>query len=546
MAIVNNTFSANGDELIIKNAPIIGVVNLVSFTDVTIGVNVNKGFSKEFRLSVNNGIIFTDFLPLTNSNLSTFNWANPVVVWIELRYTRAGIDATGLIELVSVNINATYAPIIDSGFDATKKSIYRDIYFYDSNVLELTKNILEKIYYTNAYVPKYIKRGGGNDKQFIDFWDAAAKMAAMYIVILQSLRGINNDAEYMKEYLRQRGLFFDANSLQLFDVALMRDTLYKRFMQRGSERVFTKKSSSEPLNGEYLQLIAYEPLNELLYGNLEGGSVGWSLLNSSPMQIGVNRNRKFDKSYEKINGANSLSNYPLINPSFCSIVTVGGRDCIEVNSPTFGFISGVFGAVTAAFSSDKSKLIPIDNTVDYELSFAVRQENIVDGRISFGFTSFDKDFNQVLSRDLSGVLANNAAFNIALPLDNTFYYVKVVIFNKNKSYSSNQYDFNTNLLGNTKNLIFNEKAQYIIPFIMLTRANNNVNPIKAQITDICLTPLVYGKTLNTAQSIGYLGGNNVMFIYSKNNNQFEPAEKIEDITKKNLLPYSVSLNPIWL
>jgi hypothetical protein len=87
--IVGNTCSEIGDVLLMESSiPITGLTSITSFIDVIIGETGTRFFLKEFSYS-NDGLNFSNFIPLNNSNLSAITISSTDYFLFNYRYTRA-------------------------------------------------------------------------------------------------------------------------------------------------------------------------------------------------------------------------------------------------------------------------------------------------------------------------------------------------------------------------------------------------------------------------------------------------------------------------
>ena len=92
-----------------KLSPIIATSVINSFTDVVVGLDVNRTLDKQFRYSLDN-VNYTAYQALTNLNLSTISLDPTKVYYFEIKYTRTGTDATGIIFWNNICFNMTAVP----------------------------------------------------------------------------------------------------------------------------------------------------------------------------------------------------------------------------------------------------------------------------------------------------------------------------------------------------------------------------------------------------------------------------------------------------
>lgn len=114
-SLQNGIFEDIGDTYVLQLAPISGVNNFSTFSDVTTGVNSpTKIFTKEFRYRKNSGV-FSSFIALTPVALASITSIITDIWDLEIRYTRAGSDNSGIMSLkcfILEGINVTPCVIV--------------------------------------------------------------------------------------------------------------------------------------------------------------------------------------------------------------------------------------------------------------------------------------------------------------------------------------------------------------------------------------------------------------------------------------------------
>lgn len=92
-------FSNIGDEYILRLAPIVDVLtgnSFIQYDEVVEEETATRFFTREFRYSSDN-ITFSAWAPLTNGNLLAVPTTIGGTYYVDIRYTRAGTDATGVL-----------------------------------------------------------------------------------------------------------------------------------------------------------------------------------------------------------------------------------------------------------------------------------------------------------------------------------------------------------------------------------------------------------------------------------------------------------------
>lgn len=99
MAVNGTTTNENGDAILISlQTPYKNVVEVLGYTDETVGEDTSVFYSKSFRWGID-GVTYSDYVPLTNVNLEalSLNPNNPF--WIQYKYEQVG---DGTLEFKSI------------------------------------------------------------------------------------------------------------------------------------------------------------------------------------------------------------------------------------------------------------------------------------------------------------------------------------------------------------------------------------------------------------------------------------------------------------
>lgn len=467
MAVIENRSTEIGDTLIIKTeVPIIGIVTLLSFIDVTRGEVGDKYFSKTFRYSVD-GINFSPYILLTDSNIQGIEINSTDTLVLEYVYQRSGLDESGSVVFDSVTLQGEFVDIICG--EAYDRSMFSD-YFNCNNLCSLnwSINVLEKLY-KQGILPKFIERGKGDsnseDRDFIDFWRSVTHYFALFVCLARSFSEFYTNEDLLKEYLKQRGLFF-CNDIDYQSLYYLMQNYYDEIRQRGTIQIIKEQGQidlinidcdeSESLsqslskdgdsikyvNGELLRLICYDITNEFLFNLCKNEKIGWNIGNSSPLYTGMSDQNGVNKAYEDSLGIEDLSKYPLIRDYNCSTITDGDKDVLFINNVANGSVSGVGDL-------DFSKAIKVDPQLDYEITFVVKQnfdESVsesqsvseslsepLDGNLTFGCFAFNVHGALVdLINIRNGSDDNFFLEKVRLQREDKYLYIRGMIFNSDK------------------------------------------------------------------------------------------------------------------
>ena len=184
----------------------------------------------------------------------------------------------------------------------------------------------------------------------------------------------------------------------------------------------------------------------------------------------------------------------------------------------------------------------VDPQVDYEITFQIRQINLIDGGIYAGCQGYDEEGNL---RSLKNVNTGGDSLysftNINLPIENRWYFIRIIVFNKDKNLAISDYEGKTNLLGATNNLKMTEKIRKIVPIITLYKRNASLSNVFLYIKDLKIHPLVFGYSIEPNGEKGnynnsYVGADNLMPIWAKLRS-LQNENGVGEISRRYLLPY---------
>lgn len=370
MAIINNRTSEQGDILVIKpDIPRVGILSLLSFTDDTIGEDSSNYFEREFRYSINGGIIFTSWIKLTNNNLLNVIVEKQDSFIIELRYIRIGNE--GELGFNDVKINGKYEDFDYPVYDKTPFKTFFEL--RDINVFRWSLNVLEKLY-REGILAKYVERGESDeldaDKDFIALFNTITDLFAVLVHYSRQFQFILNKETLLTEFIKNKGLYTNpATGVKGF--VELAENISQEFKKRGTRLIYKKAKLEDELDGELLRLICYSGLDEFLFALTQRGEVGWCVGKSSPCYSGTNSIMNLNKSYEYTADIFDLSKYPLVNPSGITLEQKPIEDKYTINEPDIELVkNGDFNQILQDWASTNGVEIEL-TTINDKLGLKV-------------------------------------------------------------------------------------------------------------------------------------------------------------------------------
>lgn len=458
--IIQNKSDAIGDIITIKtDTPLLGLITLQSFIDVTQGEYIDRFFSKSFRYSVD-GVNYTQFVPLTNNNLANVQVQANDTFYAEYRYQREGVDPTGLLEFDSVTLTGLFSQLVDGpAYNASNFAQY----FNQNNICSIawSVNVLEKLY-KKGIVPKYIERGltgdNADDRDYIDFWRAITHYFALFVCLARKFQFFYQDRNLLLEYLKQRGLFV-CEDIDQQDLLYLMQNYYDEIRQRGTRQVFKSKSNTKEVDGEYLRLICFDTNDEFISNLNKNEHIGWNVGNSSPLYKGVEGRLNTNKFYiDFVDDISSFSDLS-VNSSYLPYLSIGessisnsisssnsnsdstpttyNNDVLIIHNPGNNNMAGI---------GNGDKKIIINPHIDYEITFFIKTRNSILPQITFGVNAYDINNNLIDLLQIDTLaIQNNFLVQQQMNQEDKFYFVRGILFNKNnykpydsaKSYKAN-------------------------------------------------------------------------------------------------------------
>jgi len=576
MAIINNSCTEIGDIfLIVADIPLVGLTSINSYTDVLVGETANRYFIKEFKYSTD-GLNYSDYIPLNNANLQAISVNPGDYFYIQYKYTRTGNDDTGVLEFTSISLNSTFQSINSNS--AFNKSIFHQFINYpDLDVIAWCVNVLDKLY-KNGIVPNYIIRranqDSSEDRDYIDFFKSIAFFFATIIIYGRDLlEKIDSNAALLQDFLKERNLFVRDNQ-NIQDLLYLKWKYNDEIRQRGTiqitkenintqentTNIYSSKSNiDKQVDGELLRLISYNPGDEFIFNKVKREHCGWNVDNSSPLFKGLTIQNSINKAYEDSEQVFDLSLYPIYNRGHVSREKNNGEWVMEIVNVPVGEIAGIAPDLDSLIDTDFSKTIKVDSSLNYEISFWVKQPSfdddisesisdsisdscsnswsLVDTPFTFGVYGFDISNNHKnLLSSVTSLTQNTFFSNVTLNKRDTWYFVRGIMYATTAPALSTT-DALLNI-GFGCNLKLASDISKIIPYIVIEGQPLNTNCLL--IKDLKVKPLA------TPFETGFIQLSNFIEIWVKNNNKYDSLETIEDTLRRFLLPYNTIFKNIYI
>ena len=536
--IVGNTCSEIGDVLIIESQVAIpaNYVQVSSYVDTTVGETGSRYFDKSFRAS-QDGLLWTEWMPLNMTNMQTIE-GNVInnTIFFEFRYERKGTDQNGILEFVNIEINGSIVPHICSS-PIIDKSIFKGLTCGNFLTTQLCSNLLKKLY-NKGIIPNYIERGASkaDDEDFIILWSTIACYLSMFVTYMSKFDTLFMQRDMLLEYLLQQEVNVCEYEELLVDLQYISENLYDEIRKRGTKQVFLRKGEEMndgtfmPVAGEIIRMTCTEKCDEFIWVISDAKSAGWNISNSSPLYRGNFKEDGLIKGYELTKDFVDLTKYRRIQPSVQGISSDninGERKCLFIKSNNIP--SGL--GVSSLLTNDFSKGIIVSPYIDYEITFDIA----VDGdpnnlSIDFGVDAFDCLGNQYSLQNVDGSNFSNRFFvNHHLQQTKKFYTFRGILYGLNTQYISHPNNILSAGVGSNLRFI-NDKTNKIIPYLTVTGDGQN-----AMIHNFKVRPL------RRDYSLGFLNTNNILQIWTYNNNLKRSFSNIRNAIRKHLIPYNTIL-----
>lgn len=553
MGIVKNRATQNGDIIVISTQiPILGVVLLKGFTDSVLGENSHRYFNKTFRYSLDGGLNYSNWAPLTTNNIQLIP-INPVnVFFIEYAYERVddvdySLSDSDLV-FNSNNLLGEFADLLEGPI--YNLSIFKKYFStYDVKVLNWCLNVLEKLY-RKGIIPNYITRGENNnrnneDEDYVAFWCSVCCFFSLFVNFARLFEEFENE-EIIETYLLQKGIYFCNESSDINDLIYIMNNFYNEISKRGTLQIVSSKGDIYQVNGELRRLFCSEAVCQpLIFSLTETHKFGWNIGSSSPLYRGNMGADMAVIGFENHPTEIDLDKYPLQNDSqitiYSELVSPPNNYNQELIKFKLNLNSSVTGIKTEILSSP-SKEIFINNKISFEISFDYRVIDETDLLMYFGCLAYDKNNNQITLNNLGGGTDDFFYIGPFNGILNKWYTFKGIVYGLNVDSGNvslaplngqGYLQFNNNIYNPCK----------IIPQIYIDSDGSSsslTSPTEVHIANIRVRPL------STPYSTGFVQTKNWINVWGENFNKKFSKNEIKNIERKFLVPYDSYIENIWV
>lgn len=526
MSLVDADFLNIGETFEIQLDPISQVVSFDSFTDSISNETVDAFLTKEFRYGTD-GVSWSTWTPLTNSNLNAIS-TNPLMLYyVEVRYQRAGTDPSGVITWNSWILNATIDPTVVTTFCPAVFSIdniFCNLRTNDPVFNELCGNLLDKVV-KYGIVPKYISNEDGfRTDDYKEFWKSICCWLSLHFVFAKQFSDIYTTLNLIISFLRQRGVYVcgDEDLLELQQIA---NTYYNGIRHRGTSEA----------DEEIKRLLCVSDCDEFIFAlmrRFEGGS--FTVNRSSPLYKGNIGIHQMNKMVDKKDDVSSLTNYHTIGT--LNVASTTKNDSLAVDAINIVGATSITGVMQNG-SNDGFKMV-IDPNLNYEISFFVKMAAL-GSILSFGVDGWDCDGNKLTAPTDDIVTGNDDKYFFrqadVITQSSDFVQVRGIIWNQSEPLKTSPDELLS--FGYGSNLRFKSNTTYIYPIITIE------DGITVPLNDT----LIYGVKVNVVSnpySLGFVNLANFLITYFKNNNDDLSLEEIKKIVDKDLIPANTTIGNV--
>lgn len=497
--ITGNKIKVEGKNIFIRTNPTIGIIALTSFVDVTVGEDASHFFTKSFRYS-NNGIIFSDWFPLTANNILTINVNVKDTLIIELKYHKNQPLGDNILDFTSATIGTNTVANINGYY--FQNSIFKNYFNSDDlEVLNWQINVLDKLF-SKGLLPSYIDRYNefNSPDDFIEFWRSVTKFFAYYVVYARKFQRFYESEALLSEYISQRGLTVSPlNTVQ--ELNYLMQHFYTEIAHRGTVHIYDKKNKGSVIDGELLRLVKYDPTSdEFIFNLYKSKHFGWNLGNSSPLFKGLRVNDNANKFYEQQTEVSDITKYPITSQA-SSVIMDGGHSVLSITN----------GSITSTLPQYK---FSVDEYLNYELFFMVKLS--AGATMTLGFDAYDKyGTPSNLVNYVSGEDYNHFFKNQSLPRSDMYYGMTYMLRNK----------LTPLVVGDINGLKIPKGVTSVVPIITVTGGTMNLYNMRFM-------------PIQTSYSRGFLDVKNFISLWIKNNNSDIDIYAVAQYVRKYLVPYN--------
>lgn len=533
------TLTHKNQAIIIQTSVLLGIDSISGYTDSTLSFSILSYFGKTFRYS--DGINFSQWLPLTDSNLQSIpiNASDPLL--IEYRYEFLGEDhvTVGFIVvplsliIFSVTLNITYVPIpVPAIYTNTFLSQFSS--YANSNMVNWCTNVLNKLY-KPGIVARYIERGLNNntnneDEDYLAFWRTVTCYFSIFVDYARQFESFVSSVVLLREYIRQKGLFIrpdeDVNTL----IYLMKNR-YSEIRKRGTGRMVDDIIiNGNEVDGEVLRIVNTNKLREeFIFALADQNKIGWCLGFSSPCYMGSFNLTNTIKAFEKSEGIVDTVNYELYNSGYCTAeIDIAYSLTEQILKISNVLAYDVAGIGYGGFHSIGVEKIIVDMSLDYEITFKIKCSSLINAKFSLGCRVYDLNGapRNWLGNIQTGVPNVWMANELSPASSDEYFFVRAIIFNRDEPLRP--VIGGVLNIGGGRHLKFikaSNKNAIIMPFLILDNSHNPNVSGDLYIADFKLRPI-------NRYSIGFLNTKNIIISYMNNH-----SDRLDKGVDENLIEY---------
>lgn len=511
--LINGEFQNIGDSLTIVLDPVQDATDIDNFSDVTTEAG-NKIFTKEFRYSNDYHFTWSAWTELTQVNLQAVSLDPLKLLYIEIRYTRAGTDASGILEWsyfdMQVNVDPDQVKTLYPVIFENSNQIFGDIFVNDVDWQTYCLNLTKKVLGRNS-LAQFVER---TDENYY-FVKTFCCYLSLYYIHAKQFENLYSNEKLLRDYLTQKGVFVCGNET-LTELQAITNNYYSKIRKRGTPDVVD----------ELKRVLCYDECDEYIFYLINNNNSGWHVDRNSPNFATLDETWEINKFPDKAGTIENKDNYLYRNYGGVSLVSDINPESEAINvlnMAASGLETGI--KYDISFDSDNPFLLKVDPGLDYEISFIIKQSAVID--LEFGIDAWDCNGNQVDCIDIvtGGVL--NEFINQSFNLYPTSEYVKVsaVLFNKNEPLRS--LTNGTLSIGIGKHLKMPSDIVYIYPKIVFKGTFDvRIYGIRAALHEHVF-PLA-----------SFVGLARYVLAYLKNNSLSKSENEVIAIIDKYLVPFS--------
>lgn len=359
-----------------------------------------------------------------------------------------------------------------------------------------------------------------SDRDFLDYFGTTTHLFAIIVNYARQFRDLMSQPLLLRKFIEGKGLTSAQND-NFSELVYLLQNVTDEYRKRGTLRVAERANGNENITGELLRLINLIEPEEFLYALLGREKTGWCMGESSPTWTQTQGIKNLEKFYSPYGKIEDPSNYPIIGNGTVSVVNVDNEDVLRV--------IGYSNETGISYNEDQNYFIPVNPSIDYEVSFMVKVSGGGGENLSFGVSSFDANGNNIFLQSINdgsytNLFTSTGTKNIK---SDQWQWIRGVLHEKNADLlGENNLNFR-----NGKGLKMDGDVKYIVPKITV---DGTIGVHTTYIKNITVRPL------NLPFSQGILGVKNIILMYLKNNGQLS-NDALETFTADKLIPYNSNL-----